>query len=384
MRIAVTGNLPRMPYSYPLDKPENSGNMIHARAPQRIFKKETVFHSSDTSWRSFGERSFSDFVNRHCDHLIITMANTIKVNSGITKPYGRFSSMLDLYDVPITIFGIGVRSPHEDISDTWLPQEAIDMMKHMSERCGTIGVRGEFTKKVFAHHADVTDVMVTGCPSFFSEPEAFRRLQKELCAPRVGSFTYSGTKYFRAAERMQFVQSVKGDGYYIEPTSAENHRAHIQALKGMEIAVPSFLTENHLFVEESADNTKNSAVVSRAELTDFFRNRYRLFRDPQEWLHFNAKIVAFGFGTRFHVNMATMLAGKPATWVTHDTRTRELVNFLRLPSVELEHAAQWTPAQFRKAAQYTEMFENLDYLFDNWAEYMAKSNLPYQRPDLKI
>ncbi len=41
-------------------------------------------------------------------------------------------------------------------------------------------------------------------------------------------------------------------------------------------------------------------------------------------------------GTRFHGAMAALLAGTPAFVFCHDTRTREMSEFLKVPSVGIE------------------------------------------------
>lgn len=400
--IAIYGSKPRMPGTFPLEMPENSGNMIHARAPQRLIDGPTVeYHTM--KWKLAGEDGFVDFVNKHCDRLVISLTNTIKVNAGGAQRYVDFQRMLERYDVPITIFGLGTRSPVDDVSQARLPDEAITMLQYLERRAGPIGVRGEFTKKIFAELAGVTNVRVTGCPSFFSEPKAFHRLREELANPRPGTYTYSGTRYERPEERAQFLRTVHGKGIYIEPVLPENHRAHLQALRGQRVKLPTFLTDNDHVAPAPARRSRRrrafeaarravlrsagSAAVdytraTTAQFTDLYRNRYRLWRDPDQWLQFNREVVAHGFGTRFHVNMATMLAGKPATWITHDTRTREFCDFLHLPHVSLQDSAEMAPEDFRAAADYEAMFDHLPQLFDNWQSYMEAHDLPYRRPKL--
>lgn len=401
--IAIAGCLPRLPDSFPLGLAENSGNMIHARAPRRIFGRTNTVEYHQDRWGIAGERHFRDFVNQHCDHLIITMTNSIKVNADFRQNYVRVQRMLEMYDVPITIFGLGVRSPTTDLSTATIPDEAVTLLRYMAERCGPIGVRGEFSKAVFAELAGVTNVQVTGCPSFFSQPGSFLALREQLRDPQPGTYTYSGTRYERPEERAQFLKVARGDGIYIEPTNPENHRAHLDALRGEPIEVPRFLTDNgHLAAPSPVDPPEGlrglagrwrsrrspdaapvgDSTVTLEQLTDLYRHRYRLFRDPDEWLRFNREVVAYGFGTRFHVNMATVLAGKPATWVTHDTRTREFCDFLHLPQVSLEDSAEMEPEDFRAAADFEELFDHLPALFDNWASYLEAHDLPYTRPAL--
>lgn len=56
----------------------------------RMFRKEGIVHFNIDQWPLRGEKSFADFVNKNCDHLIITMANSIKVNSGFAQSYAKF------------------------------------------------------------------------------------------------------------------------------------------------------------------------------------------------------------------------------------------------------------------------------------------------------
>lgn len=379
--IATAGNKAEMPISFPLDTPENAGNMVHARAPHRMFRKTgTVDYFAD-KWSLVGEKSFADFVNNHCSHIIFTLANSIKLDSKNPKPYVRLKAMLELYDIPITIFGLGTRSHTDVVDDVSLLPEAVELLQYLDRRCAPVGVRGEFTKKVFEQHAGMQNVVVTGCPSFFSEPNAFTRLSSQLEKPKPGRFLYSGTKFNRAEERRTLLTTIKSDGFYLEPTSAENHRAHLQALKGTQVNLPEYLVENNLVAESGAKPTSDQ--VSYEQVVSFFENRYRLFHHVDEWMDFNRRVVSYSFGTRFHVNMATLLSGKPATWVEHDTRTSELTNFLHLPSVSLKESASMEPSDFRRAAKFDSMFANIEHLFDNWAAYMAAHNLPYERPVLR-
>lgn len=384
--IATYGNKPRMPFSFPLDLSENAGNTIHARAPQRIFQKSDA-HVVDyfvDKWTALDDKNYAEFVNRHCDHLVVTLANTIRINSARTEPYVKLQRMLELYKVPVTIFGLGVRSATEDLDEIHLSREMVELLQYLDEHCAPVGVRGSFTKKVFVEKAGMKNVVVTGCPSFFSEPESFMRLKKELERPKSGIVTYSGTRYDRPEERAAFVEAVNAGTYYIEPTSRENHRAHLQALKGIDVQLPMFLSDEDVLSDDYGVMQVGENFTTRERVLDLFRNRYRLFHDPEAWLDFNRRAVAFGYGTRFHVNMATILSGKPATWITHDSRTRELVDFLHLPSVTLEESASMKAEEFRHEANYDDMFNHVDSLFDNWAEYLAAHNLPYKRPVLKI
>lgn len=176
--IAIYGNKSRMPQKFPLDMAENAGNMIHARAPKRFFRKAEAVEYFTDNWSLFGADNYASFVNQNCSHLIVTMANTIKLDSARSEPYLRFKRMLEKCKVPITIFGLGSRSHTSNIEEITLTEGALELLQYLDERCAPVGVRGEFMKRVFEQKAGMKNVVVTGCPSFFSEPTAFQSLEK--------------------------------------------------------------------------------------------------------------------------------------------------------------------------------------------------------------
>ena len=62
------------------------------------------------------------------------------------------------------------------------------------------------------------------------------------------------------------------------------------------------------------------------------RNIFFNCKDWKEWLQKNH--FTFCFGSRFHGNMMAFQNGIPTLWVNHDSRTKELLEFLHLPYVD--------------------------------------------------
>ncbi|MGB5952153.1 MAG: polysaccharide pyruvyl transferase family protein [Ornithinimicrobium sp.] len=354
--------------------------MIHAQAPMRILKQ--TIHQTDP-WNAFGDKTFSDFVNRRCSHLVLTMANDIRTNRGGVPQAQSLTAKIDEFDVPVVIFGLGVRAPSNDLNEVWLAPETISLLQYLERRCGPIGVRGAFTESVFRKCAGLTDVVVTGCPSFFSAPAAFRELRTNLSSPKPGVHSFAATRYERTEDLALFARTVSEGGFYIEATNEHNHAAHVQAMRGERVDVPDFMRQ--VFHEDAASQKfrrekPTTSGFTRTQLEEFYRSRYRLFRHPEEWTQFNREVISFSYGTRFHVNMAALLAGIPATWITHDTRTLEFCALLGLPHVDLADSTDMSVEDFRAAADFELMFERLPALFANWADYLQAHGLEYSVP----
>ncbi|MCG3056476.1 hypothetical protein KZ287_30365, partial [Escherichia coli] len=81
---------------------------------------------------------------------------------------------------------------------------------------------------------------VTGCPSFFSRPQAFQTLRSNarklgsLSNPRVA---FSGTHHQNEFEQHLLVQTIKENGYFIEPHNRANYQFYSDILNNPSLAV---------------------------------------------------------------------------------------------------------------------------------------------------
>jgi hypothetical protein len=364
MTFGVMGCLTELPPTFPLETPENSGNVIHANAPFEMFSP--CFHARDPRFRVTGSATFAEFVNRNCSHLIVTLANTLRLGQEDGSPFERLHDFLRSIDKPIVVFGLGVQAVSDDIAGASLPQGAVDLMRFLGRRCATVGVRGETTATILRQLCGVENVHVTGCPSVFSRPSGLADLERNLAAP-VGRPAFSATKYHEPGERHLLHQAIRGGAYLVEPVNRFNHRFYVEVSQGRPDAEVPYFLRSYRPVRYADPN---------AELREHFASRYRLFRQPAPWYEFNRESVAFTYGTRFHVNMASILSGKPALWLTHDARTRELADFLHLPSIAADDARELEPGDIHSVIDYGDFLANIGGLFDNFNEYLAINGMP--------
>lgn len=372
MTIAVNGCLRRLPATFPLETPENTGNTIHANAPFEMFAD--AIHARDNAWRMTGATSFSEFVNRHCTHLVFTFANTLKVNADNGPQFARLLSFLKSIDKPVVAFGLGVQSQSDDLSDATFPPEVIECMQYLAQMSPVVGVRGERTRQVLADLCDVHNVQVVGCPSVFSRPEPLARVRENLTTLK-GRPVYNGTKYHEAGEKALLHEAIRSRAFLVEPVNKLNHAYHLAVARGdAEAELPYFLKSY------SPASRRTSA---QDDLRDYFMSMYRLFRDTESWYAFNDEAVSYSYGTRFHANMSAVLSGKPALWITHDARTRELIDFLHLPSITMEQAVGLRPQDVPALMNFDDFFAHIGGLFDNFNSYLEVNGLP-QIPTISV
>lgn len=366
MPIGVMGCLPAMPQEFPMNHPENAGNMIHGRAPFEMFA-DCSFYLYD-EFRLSGRASFTEFVNKDCSHLIVTIANLLVIGDMDGAKYSNFQKYLESIQVPIVIFGLGAQAKTQDLTGTTIAPEAVELMKYLGRRCPVVGVRGPFTAKVFEHFAGVTNTFVTGCPSFFQRPDHFRTLRDNVAEGLKGRPAYSGTVLHNDIETRMLVDAIEQESFLVEPVSTFNHSLYVEASRGeSEPTIPWYLA-SYMQGDE--------ARLTKSQVANYYKTYYRLFRSTEAWYKFNEETVSYTYGTRFHVNMASILSGKPALWITHDSRTEELTQFLHLPSAPLDLASTMDRADLVSRMNYDDLFDNLHGLYDNFNEYLGIFDLP--------
>lgn len=371
MAIAVFGNSSTVPESAPLSTAANIGNMIHGNAPFEMFGN--CFFNSAGITLNTNTLEFIRFANQHCTHAILVLANTLQVHSADTGRYENLQKLLDKLKIPIVIFGLGVQATSGGPEENTLDESGIAFMKFLSDKCEVIGIRGETSKKIVERSTGISNLFVTGCPSLFSRPSKLKDLRttwKESVKQSSGS-SFALTNPTNVTENALAHEAIKGEAFWIEPFRKLIHEFHVESVNGNENAKVPFYFKRYL------DGASPS--LSERQLRDYFASKYRTFRSPQDWYAFNAESVSFTYGTRFHVNMASILSGKPALWYSHDARTDELVDFFHLPNVRLGNDVPIVPADVAEAIDYSPFFEQLPNLFDNFNEYLSLVGLPSVR-----
>lgn len=372
--IATNGIRLDLPTEFPAEIAENSGNIIHGNAPRNIFG--TTVSTLETSWRRVTPTGrFRDFVNQNCSHLVITMANFFRLNDhspAMRKRYDYFARALEGYDKPIVLFGLGAQAKTgAEITSDSLPTEGKNCLKAIMDKATAVSVRGPFTKTVMESVVGSTEgqVFVTGCPSYFSKPEAFgsiaERLQSETAAEAT---SVNVTNYERSADQHLVRRAVENGYFLVEPENKIVHQYYVDLVRGgSNYKVPPLLD---FLYEDAAGTTRDK------ELAAFFATKYRLFRHMEPWLDFNREMVDQTIGTRFHVNMASMLAGVPAVWITHDARTVELTETLALPSVSIDQVEKASVEELIGGADFDRFLRAVPENFRRFNQFLETAGLP--------
>lgn len=364
MNIGVMGCVRTLPIEFPVEKAENAGNMIHGNAPFRILEN-AVLASDTEAYKSRGQKSFVEFINQECSHLVLTLANTLKLGEKSLPNLERMSNLLEKIEKPVVTFGLGGQSQTDSIDEQVLAPEAIRLVQTISDRTELLGVRGEITEEIVRKKAGVKNTFVTGCPSLFSRPEGINALRENVKS-HDGRPSFNGTKFHLATEKELLWHAIRRDHFLVEPVNKFNHTYHVAVnSKSPDAEIPYFLNRY----------VGNQHSI-KSDIAEFYRKNYRLFRSSDDWFAFNQESVSYTYGSRFHVNMASVLSGKPALWLTHDSRTRELVEYMNLPNANLAGFSVDDASAVDWEEEYRPFFRGFSEIRDRFERYLRENRLP--------
>jgi hypothetical protein len=170
----------------------------------------------------------------------------------------------------------------------------------------------------------------------------------------------------RASENALFQRMLDENAFYV----IQNEKPELDLLAAMErgdTEAASAAIERIARLFEMA--------ASRVDLRRFLETRLRVFFSVEEWLGCT-RTTSAAIGTRFHGNIAALLAGTPALFLVHDMRTLELCELLRAPHLVLDRA--WG------AEEIVERLLGMDYgpfvaqfrrVMTEWRLFLARNGL---------
>ncbi|WP_111803953.1 polysaccharide pyruvyl transferase family protein [Agrobacterium tumefaciens] len=260
------------------------------------------------------------------DVLVIPAANQINPHFKMDA----WTSYIQDSDMPCVVVGLGAQSDDPSLSpeDLILPEGVKEFANAIAARTETIGVRGEFTKRVLAT-LGVTNTVVTGCPSQtlnirVSGQTIAKNIEKAKENSSLIVALLCGTlqDYTRAVEK----------NLYTLFKDSKHHTCIYQT----EPRVLRFIHERHVDGDTRAFFIwMNKVVRPDLNLDQFFHYMAihgRFYSDARSWIDAMRR-ADLAIGMRIHGAVAAIQAGKLGVCVAFDSRTLELAQTMGVPYV---------------------------------------------------
>ncbi len=308
----------------------------------------------------------------HFDIVFIPASNFVRNGEDMQEQYDYFSKTRTQF----LVFGLGSQMSAEE--PIQLQSGTDKFLRLVAERAGSIGVRGSGTAELLLS-LGIRNVDIVGCPSIMHFPNDLkhRRISPITKETRVAT-NYSNNvrrhsfsaEHFADIESLIFKHFLRDNSFYF----LQNEAAEMEILKHQG-EFPTSDTVESAIAQASLqfDVDSDSAAVRH-----FFSFNMRMFFDVQEWISC-LRTMAFSIGSRFHGNIAALMAGIPALFIAHDNRTLELCEFFSLPHLEVNrHYSPLTIEQMIDRVDYNDFFSRLPLVFAHWKTFLARNDLDFR------
>ena len=303
----------------------NSGNLVFWEALQRLFDPIIIPYSE------------SDKI-RECDKIILTDLIWIRENA----EYDYLEKLVDNFNISFIPMSIGLQSNYYK-SDFEISKSTIRLLKKLEERA-VLGVRGEYTADILRKNK-IKNVSVIGCPSlyYWNNPDIFIESSRYPKNCSANFKTFYGElnipeKHFLsycASNKMQFVEQTSWP-FKLENVKDKRYFEFVSAWLNKSLVLPC---------------------------------------SYKEWCRY-LKDIDFSIGGRFHGNVIALWNNIKSLFLTVDSRTKELTEFFRLPTIDMNLFDNKKPIEFYyEKADYSEFNKYYPSIYKNFCNFIDKNGL---------
>lgn len=314
----------------------NVGNLIHNEAVAKTFRIDldrSCFGSIERLYRvecKGNSARFREKLKGNFDAVFFSFANMIAPpargrEESQAAHFALLTETLRAIDLPVYFMGMGMQAPLA--GEESIPSAMLEFLREINMRAEIFGVRGAETQ-AFLKSISCNNAIALGCPSLYVYVDNLRGIRplENLQSPSGVTAGYLDRRHLL--------------GYQPERLHALGRIA--QSLEVSYVFQNDLYTLNELSnvpeIYNDADGRISPEIVNsylKAFGVDLAFSDYRFFRDPRGWRQFAASRDFF-FGDRFHGGVASLQAGRPAFFVWHDLRVRELTSHFGIPSMSLD------------------------------------------------
>jgi len=269
------------------------------------------------------------------DFLFLRGSNYINTSG----KWDGITALLERTKVPVMAFGIGVQTP--DNAETYVNESTERFLKLVADRSTSLAVRGTLSVKALKS-IGIDNVRVIGCPTVFRHRQPTIRVNRVAAADiaELGFTLRRKTFGFQTLQR------------YLMRTLSEQHRMTIFCAGELEEKAIHYAEQRLVAAPEATMAAAVDTLVRESwlygaddPLLALYRESLAVFESVQAF-EAGLKTMDAVTGFRLHGNLLALANGVPALYVTYDTRTREFVQTLGIPSVD---AKQMDRFSFREA-----------------------------------
>lgn len=265
--------------------------------------------------------------NSGYDYILLRGSNYLNES----MQWERAEEVLEKLKLPIIALGIGAQAPQS--GKLKLSEQTVRIMKMISERTTSIGVRGNYTADVLNGYG-IKNCRIVGCPTAFRKRDRNMVItQRPLESLRTAAFTLRRevTEYYTLDVRRYLT-------YQRQLLLDVVSRFDTKILAQGELEEKAMLWGTPEQRDKAIKDLKNHPWFGKWFFDDRMLSLYDKYlaysdvvADYEQWL----SSVDLALGFRLHGNLMALSNGVPAIYFTYDSRTEEFAETLRIPAVNI-------------------------------------------------
>jgi len=338
----------------------NTGNLLIGNAIKRHLRAECIVNRGTMlGW---------EYVAKNFDRVVLGASNFLYRDFD----FGRWADFLEATKLPCTVFGLGAQAPDYG-KVVEVPAGTRRLLKVISERSTSLGVRGHWTASILAD-LGITNLRVIGCPGIYWTGKPALDLKP-------------------AAKHRPLAVALNG------AANGVAHASNAAAAKTVEVKLArlSFKHGYPYFLQNEADlaaigaNLPGAFESYRIELLmdqyglsdigpgkfiEFVKRNTRIHFKVVEW-HAAMQQFDFVVGTRFHGCLIALQAGVPCFVFPHDARTRELCELLCLPHRLVTESGTLDVESLYETLEPKALEQAYERLYKNYVTFLEENGLEH-------
>ncbi len=275
----------------------------------------------------------------------IVTTDLIWIRSDSVFPH--IEKLAEKYGGKIIPISIGLQDAYYN-ADFKLQDRTVNLLKCLQERC-VLGVRGYYTAEILDKYG-INNIEVIGCPSmYWNNSRGFKirnnKVNLNQQIPTIVNFrTFWGTANIKERKFLRY---------------CANHKFRFVEQTGSALT-SKFLSNDLPFYNYISE------YLNICKVTYFNAEEWRKSIEPYD----------FSIGLRFHGNVMMLRNGKKALFIIHDSRTKELTDYFKLPTINIQDFDETKPTgYYYNLADYTEFNKIYTEKFDIFVLFLKKNGI---------
>lgn len=306
----------------------NSGNTVFCHAIQEIFECDNIFPDELDKAEQY-------------DNFITTGFIWVHENEDMSSFY---KTMKFLKNKPIIPISIGLQSSYSS-PDFKMHPDTVKLFAEMQEK-SVLAVRGCYTAEILNKYG-IKNIRVIGCPSMYTELDPYKKIEKKILGSRISC----------------------------------NYKTLSKDLTNIDLEILKYFNSySTIFMEQTINYIPGGYYnYIPKEVIWLITKKSRIFFVAKDWINL-LRSFDFSIGARFHGNMAAVLAGVPALFLTFDSRTKEMTDFFKLPTIGINDFDIKKPiSYYYELADYSDFNKEFPEMFENFVDFANKNGLKLKK-----